>query len=142
MYVAFELLWNDCVVRQRPVVFIAVVVSSFLSLLVPYTIHTECADIQLFTPTFTQAILMLHTERLPCPTLGFPSPRTNTQKVPDMNPDILRQAMALGPVGKAELTHQASIDMEGKETEDAMKRPSQPEYLLSKSVMFSTESRP
>lgn len=38
-----------------------------------------------------------------------PLPRTCTQKVPDINPDVLRQAMALGPVGKAELTHQASI---------------------------------
>lgn len=30
-------------------------------------------------------------------------------KVPDMDPDILRQAMALGPVGKSELTHQARL---------------------------------
>ncbi|CAM9421925.1 unnamed protein product [Hapterophycus canaliculatus] len=31
------------------------------------------------------------------------------EEVPDMNPDILRQAMALGPVGKAELTHQKLV---------------------------------
>ncbi|CAN0250292.1 unnamed protein product, partial [Ectocarpus fasciculatus] len=31
------------------------------------------------------------------------------QQVPDMNADILRQAMAMGPVGKAELTHQKLV---------------------------------
>ncbi|CAM9400180.1 unnamed protein product [Scytosiphon promiscuus] len=31
------------------------------------------------------------------------------EEVPDMNPDILRQAIALGPVGKAELTHQKLV---------------------------------
>lgn len=52
---------------------------------------------------------VLHTQHLPCPTPVPPLPRTCTQKVPDMSPDVLRQAMALGPVGKAELTHQASV---------------------------------
>ncbi|CAM9181766.1 unnamed protein product [Ectocarpus sp. 12 AP-2014] len=31
------------------------------------------------------------------------------QQVPDMSADILRQAMAMGPVGKAELTHQKLV---------------------------------
>lgn len=30
-------------------------------------------------------------------------------QVPDMNPDVLRQAMQMGPAAKAELTHQASV---------------------------------
>eukprot|EP00904_Undaria_pinnatifida_P014126 jgi/Undpi1/9844/HiC_scaffold_28.g12298.m1 len=31
------------------------------------------------------------------------------QQVPDMNPDILRKAMELGPVSKAELVHQKMV---------------------------------
>lgn len=46
-----------------------------------------------------------------CPALLLVFPLHDT-KVPDMSPDVLRQAMALGPVGKAELTHQASVYIE------------------------------
>eukprot|EP00903_Cladosiphon_okamuranus_P009821 g9334.t1 len=45
------------------------------------------------------------------------------QQVPDMNPDILRQALELGPVEKAELTHQKLVPDASEVVEDKAPRP-------------------
>eukprot|EP00752_Nemacystus_decipiens_P004509 g4117.t1 len=45
------------------------------------------------------------------------------QQVPDMNPDILRQALELGPVGKAELTHQKLVPDASEIVETKAPRP-------------------
>ncbi|CAM9100595.1 unnamed protein product [Pylaiella littoralis] len=58
--------------------------------------------------------------------------RMYDHEVPDMNPDILRQAMALGPVGKAELTHQASIYLDQFYTETSKLVPDASEEVKPK----------